>query len=106
MVLRGGGCVATGQHASCYGWPLERSGVGLHTPRRFRVEGHRVHQEESVVTDNFANHDNHGKESSARKVEYGLLYPQSLKRWSKGSTRPRLPKLSGLSVSTVWTALS
>ena len=47
----------------------------FHTPRRFQVEGHRVHQE-AAVTDNFANHDNRGKEPSARRVEFGLLCPQ------------------------------
>ena len=77
MVLPGGACAATGTALNmCYGWSLERSGVALHTPRRFRVEGHRVDQE-AKVTDNLGDHDNRGKESSARsKVECGLLRPQ------------------------------
>ena len=91
-----------GQRLTCYDWSLERGGVALHTPRRFRMEGHRVHIE-TVVTDNLGNHDNRGKEPSARRVEFGLLCPQQPGRWSKGTTRPRLPELSGLSVSAVWT---
>ncbi len=63
-----------GQHSTCYGWSLERSGEALHTPGRFREEGHRVHQE-AVVTDNFANHDNRGKEPSARKAEMWTTVP-------------------------------
>ncbi len=79
MVLIGGACVATGAALNMLWLVAREEWWALHTPRRFRVEGHRVHQE-SVATDNFANHDNHGKESSARKVEYGLLCPQSPKR--------------------------
>ncbi len=74
MVLPGGARVATKAALNML-WLVAREEWRSTPLGAFKGEGHRVHQE-AVVTDNFANHDNRGKEPSARKVECGLLCPQ------------------------------
>ena len=55
-----------------------------------------------VVTGNSGNRDNRDGYTSGRRISCGLLRLQEPARCSKGTLRPRLSKLSRLSVTSVW----
>jgi hypothetical protein len=99
--------VATGAALNmCYGSSLGRSEVALHTPCRFRVEGHRVDQE-AIVTDNFGDHDNRGKEPSARKGGTWATVPTATGEVVEGHHAAKVTEVIGvISISAVWTTLS